>query len=233
MEGRAASRRRRAVSNMSINRVNISGNITRDPEMRQSQSGTPILTFGVAVNDRRRNQQTGEWEDYANFVDCVVFGNRAESLGRILVKGMKVTIDGKLRYSSWEREGQRRSKLEVIVDDLDFMSQRQGGSQQYGGAPAEYGRPSYATPAPAQPTYAAPPQGYAPQAPAQPMPAQQASAQPMPVQRVPPQPMPAPAQPQAVASAQVPAPQPAQEAAPTPGVQAPPSPDVYDEDIPF
>ena len=66
---------------MSINRVNISGNLTRDPELRQTTSGTAILRFGVAVNDRRRNQ-SGEWEDVPNFVDCVVFGNRAEPLSR-------------------------------------------------------------------------------------------------------------------------------------------------------
>lgn len=114
---------------MSINRVTISGNLTRDPELRRTQSGMAILSFGVAVNDRRKNQQTGEWEDYANFVDCTVFGARGESLSNILTKGMKVAIEGKLRWSQWERDGQKRSKLEVIVDELDFMSQRQGGGQ--------------------------------------------------------------------------------------------------------
>ena len=109
---------------MSINRVMISGNLTRDPELRQTQGGTIILSFGVAVNDRRRNQQTGEWEDYPNFIDCVMFGTRAEALNRILSKGMKVAIEGKLRYSSWEREGQRRSKIEVIVDEIEFMTSR-------------------------------------------------------------------------------------------------------------
>ena len=59
---------------MSINRVNISGNLTRDPELRATASGTQVLSFGVAVNDRRRNPQTGEWEDYPNFVDCTMFG---------------------------------------------------------------------------------------------------------------------------------------------------------------
>ena len=59
---------------MSINRVNISGNLTRDPELRATAGGTQVLSFGVAVNDRRRNAQTGEWEDYPNFVDCTMFG---------------------------------------------------------------------------------------------------------------------------------------------------------------
>ena len=111
---------------MSINRVNISGNLTRDPELRSTAGGTQILSFGVAVNDRRRNQQTGEWEDVPNFVDCVVFGQRAEALSRFLSKGSKVAIEGKLRFSSWEtKEGQRRSKLEVVVDEVEFLSRNQ------------------------------------------------------------------------------------------------------------
>lgn len=123
---------------MSINRVNISGNLTRDPELRATASGTQVLSFGVAVNDRRRNPQTGEWEDYPNFVDCTMFGTRAEAVSRYLSKGSKVAIEGKLRYSSWERDGQRRSKLEVIVDEIEFMSRGQQG-EAGGYAPA----PSY------------------------------------------------------------------------------------------
>ena len=107
---------------MSINRVNVSGNLTRDPELRKSGGGTQILSFGVAVNDRRRNPQTGEWEDYPNFVDCTMFGSRAEAVSSYLSKGSKVAIEGKLRYSSWERDGQRRAKLEVIVDEIELMS---------------------------------------------------------------------------------------------------------------
>lgn len=110
---------------MSINRVCISGNLTRDPELRATAGGTQVLSFGVAVNDRRKNQQTGEWEDYPNFVDCTMFGNRAEAVSRFLAKGMKVAIDGRLRYSSWEKDGQRRSKLEVIVDEIEVMVRRE------------------------------------------------------------------------------------------------------------
>ncbi len=114
---------------MGINRVSITGNLTRDPELRATPSGAQVLRLGVAVNDRRRNQQSGEWEDYPNFVDCVVFGARAEALSRLLSKGSKVAIDGKLRYSSWEtKEGERRSKLEIVAEELDFLSQR-GGQQ--------------------------------------------------------------------------------------------------------
>lgn len=107
---------------MSINKVFISGNLTRDCELRATQGGTAVLTFGVAVNDRKRNQSTGEWEDYPNFVDCTMFGARAEAVNRYLQKGSKVAIEGKLRYSSWERDGQKRSKIEVIVDEIVFMS---------------------------------------------------------------------------------------------------------------
>lgn len=112
---------------MSINRVIISGNLTRDPELRSTASGLPVLGYGVAVNDRRKNQQTGEWEDYPNFIDCTMFGARAESLSKFLKKGTKVSVEGKLRWSQWEREGQKRSKIEVIVDELEFMSVQKEG----------------------------------------------------------------------------------------------------------
>ena len=114
---------------MSINRVNITGNITRDPVIRRTESGTAILDFGVAVNDRRKNPQTGEWEDRANFVDCAIFGNRAEALENILSKGSKVAIEGKLRFTQWERDGQKRSKLSVVVDEIEFMSARKDAAE--------------------------------------------------------------------------------------------------------
>lgn len=110
---------------MSINVVNISGNLTRDSELRRTAGGTAVLGFGVAVNDRRKNQQTGEWEDYPNFVDCTVFGTRAERLAGMLTKGTKVCILGRLRYTSWERDGQKRSKIEVIADDIELMGRRE------------------------------------------------------------------------------------------------------------
>lgn len=118
---------------MSINRVIISGNLTRDPETRQTASGMPVLGFGVAVNDRRKNQQTGEWEDYPNFIDCTMFGARAQAVSRFLSKGSKVAIEGKLRWSQWERDGQKRSKIEVIVDEIEFLSSRDGGSSYNSG----------------------------------------------------------------------------------------------------
>ena len=106
---------------MSINRVEISGNLVRDAEMRSSRNGNAILTFSVAVNDRRKNQGTGEWEDVASFVDCVMFGRRAEALETRLLRGTKVYLAGKLKQDTWEADdGSKRSKLEVIVDDIDL-----------------------------------------------------------------------------------------------------------------
>lgn len=119
---------------MSINRVFISGNLTRDPELRSTASGMAVLGFGVAVNDRRKNQRTGEWEDYPNYIDCAVFGARAESLSRMLAKGSKVAVEGHLRYSSWERDGQRRRKLEVVAEEIELMQRRDG---ERGGARRE------------------------------------------------------------------------------------------------
>ena len=154
------------MSIVSINRVNITGNLTRDPELRSTQGGTQVLHLGVAVNDRRRNPQTGNWEDYPNFIDCVMFGTRAEAIQRYLTKGTKVAIEGRLRYSSWERDGQKRSKIEVVVDEIEFMSSRQGGNaggyQQQGGyapqAPqAPYQAPQAPQPASATVPVAAPP----------------------------------------------------------------------------
>ena len=110
---------------MSINRVFISGYLTRDPELRVTSNGTPVLSFGVAVNDPRKNQQTGEWEDYPNFLDCTMFGTRAESISRFLSKGSKVAIEGKLHWSQWEQEdGNKRSRIQIIINTIEFMSAR-------------------------------------------------------------------------------------------------------------
>lgn len=114
---------------MSINRVSITGHLTHDAELRATPSGTALLRFTVAVNDRHKNTRTGEWEDYPNFIGCVVFGDRAAGLSRILAKGMKVAVDGKLRFSSWQAQnGSRRSKIEVMVDNLDLMTTSRGQS---------------------------------------------------------------------------------------------------------
>ena len=115
---------------MSINHVSITGNLTRAPELRATQGGTPVLSFGIAVNDRRKNQQTGQWEDVPNFFECVTFGNRATALSDILAKGMKVAIAGKLHYSSWEKDGQKHSKVDIIANDVELMQNRKPQQEQ-------------------------------------------------------------------------------------------------------
>lgn len=107
---------------MSINNVNISGNLTRNSELKQTAGGVSILSFGIAVTDRQKNSKTNEWIDYTNFFECILFGARADKLSQYLVKGFKVTLSGKLHYSSWESEGEKKSKVEIIVDNIDFMA---------------------------------------------------------------------------------------------------------------
>jgi single-strand DNA-binding protein len=130
---------------MSINRVLITGNLTRDPELRSTGSGMAVLKMGVAVNDRRKNPQSGEWEDVPNFIDVVMFGSRGESVSRFLSKGSKVAIEGKLRWSSWEdkESGAKRSKVEVVADDIEFLSSRNDSS----GGGGSYSPPAAAAPA--------------------------------------------------------------------------------------
>lgn len=110
---------------MSINCVTISGNLTRDAKKQNTTTtGTPVLNFTVAVNDRRKNSQSGEWEDHPNFIDCSMFGARADSLEKYLKKGVKVTVAGKLRQSSWvDKDTQKnRSSISVLVDDIEFST---------------------------------------------------------------------------------------------------------------
>lgn len=114
---------------MSINQVAVTGNLTRAPELRATQGGTAVLSFGIAVNDRRKNA-SGQWEDVPNFFECVTFGNRAMALGDILVKGMKVAIAGKLHYSSWEKDGQKHSKVDIIANEIELMQNRKPQQQQ-------------------------------------------------------------------------------------------------------
>ena len=132
---------------MSINQVAISGNLTHDARRSNTKGGTAVLTFSVAVNDRRKNQATGEWEDYPNYIDCVLFGRLAESLEQYMTKGTKVSVGGKLRWTQWEHDGQKRSKVEVIADDVEIMRAAQPQAQ----APAPTSAPAQPAPAPVQP----------------------------------------------------------------------------------
>ena len=120
---------------MGINRAIVSGNLVRDPELRETQQGLCVLSFRVAVDDRRKNPQTGEWEDAANYVDCTVFGNRAQGLSRLLGRGAKVAVEGRLRYSEWQaNDGSRRSRLEIVADEIELMGESRG--ERPAGAPS-------------------------------------------------------------------------------------------------
>ena len=144
---------------MSINIVTLSGNLTRDPELRQA-GNTSVLSFGVAVNDRRRNPQSGQWENVPNFVDCIIFGSRADALAGLLHKGSKVAIDGKLRYSSWDgKDGKKRSKLEVVVNELELMQRDTSQQPQHPQQPQRYQQPQQGYQRPQQ-GYQQPQQGY-------------------------------------------------------------------------
>lgn len=104
---------------MAINTVAFDGNLTYDPELRSTTDGTAVLNFGVAISEVRRLGD--EYVEDPVFVDCVVFGGRAESLARILHKGMKVACQGRLRFSAWEtQDGQRRTKLSVSVKEVSL-----------------------------------------------------------------------------------------------------------------
>ena len=125
-----------------LNTVTLGGNLCRDAELRSTASGMAVLSFSVAVNESRKNQRTGEYEDYPNYVDCTMFGRRAESVSRYLLKGTYVALTGRLHQNRWQNnDGKNRSKLEVMVDNIHFESRRLGGDeydQQQAEAQGEY-----------------------------------------------------------------------------------------------
>ncbi len=140
---------------MAVNSVSITGNLTRDPELKATAGGTGVLSMGVAVNERRKDPATGEWGDYPSYVDCVVFGNRAEALARILAKGSKVAVHGRLRQDRWQdQDGRNRSRIEVVADEVDLM-QRSGEARAASPSPAAaQASPTSAKAAPADDLYA-------------------------------------------------------------------------------
>ena len=115
---------------MSINQVSISGNLTRDAELR-ANAMSPVLTFSVAVNESKKNNQTGEWESYPNYIDCVLFGERAVKISDYMRKGLKVAVSGRLHQNRWQdREtGSSRSKIELYANEIIFMSQSKPETQ--------------------------------------------------------------------------------------------------------
>lgn len=114
---------------MSINKWYGTGNLGGDPELKSTQGGTPVLTFSIAVNERIKKGDN--WEDYTNWVDCVLYGKRAESLSRILHKGTKVAVEGKWHQNRWEKDGKKHSRWEVNVSEIELMSRDEQEPQQH------------------------------------------------------------------------------------------------------
>lgn len=114
-----------------LNTVALGGNLVRDAELRATQGGMAVLSFTVAVNESRKNRQTGEWEDYPNFIDCIMFGRRAEVLSGRMAKGSYVALTGSLRWSSWEKDGQKRSKVEVVAGEIHIESKGGAAPELY------------------------------------------------------------------------------------------------------
>ena len=134
----------------SLNKVMLIGNLTRDPQLSYLPSQMPVVEFGMAVNDRRK-QQDGSYADKANFIDLSIFGKRAEALQKYVKKGDPLFVEGKLDYQQWEKDGQKRSRLKVIVQNFEFIGKSGGGQsggnqgggyQQSAPAPASNSVPS-------------------------------------------------------------------------------------------
>jgi len=110
---------------MNINRVVLTGNLTKDPDVRTNPgTGLSVCKLRLAVNTRRRNNATGDWEDKANFFNVTVFGRQAESCGNFLHKGRPVAIDGRLEWSEYEVEGQKRQSVDIIAENVQFLGGR-------------------------------------------------------------------------------------------------------------
>jgi single-strand DNA-binding protein len=108
---------------MNINRVVLTGNLTRDPELSATGGGLSICKLGIAVNTRRKSSD-GNWEEKPNYFRVTVFGRQAESCNNYLKKGRAVAIDGRLEWSQWEREGQKRESVDIIADTVQFLGGR-------------------------------------------------------------------------------------------------------------
>jgi single-strand DNA-binding protein len=109
---------------MNINRVVLTGNLTRDPELRSTGSGLSVCKLGLACNTRRKNSATGEWEEKPNFFRVTVFGAQGANCERYLKKGRPVAIDGRLEWSTWESDGQKRESIDIIADSVQFLGGR-------------------------------------------------------------------------------------------------------------
>ena len=111
-----------------INKVILIGNLGRDPETRYTQAGAPVTSFSVATSDSWRDKQTGQQQDRTEWHNVVCFARLAEIAGEYLKKGSKVYIEGSLRTSDWERDGQKHYRTEVIARDMQMLDSRGGGA---------------------------------------------------------------------------------------------------------
>jgi single-strand DNA-binding protein len=117
-----------------INRVIVTGNLTRDPELRSTSGGTSVCSLRVAVNSRRKDGETGQWVDKPNYFDVTVWGAQGENCAQYLSKGRPVAIDGRLNWREWEaQDGSKRQSVDIIADSVQFLGSREGG--QMNGAP--------------------------------------------------------------------------------------------------
>ena len=111
-----------------INRVTITGNLTKDPELRHLDSGTAVCKMRVAVNSRRKDS-SGEWVDKPNYFDVTVWGAQGENCSTYLSKGRPVAVDGRLEWREWEsKEGGKRQSVEIIADSVQFLGSRDGAA---------------------------------------------------------------------------------------------------------
>jgi single-strand DNA-binding protein len=116
-----------------INRVIITGNLTRDPELSSLPSGTQVCSLRVACNGRRKNNQTGQWEDQPNYFDVTVWGAQGENCSRFLSKGRPVAVDGRLRWREWtSKEGEKRQGVDIIAESVQFLGGREDGASGNG-----------------------------------------------------------------------------------------------------
>ena len=108
-----------------INRVIITGNLTRDPEIRSTPSGQSVCSLRVACNGRRRNPQTNDWEDAPNYFDVSVWGSQGENCHRYLSKGRPVAVDGRLQWREWtDKDGNKRQSVDIVADSVQFLGGR-------------------------------------------------------------------------------------------------------------
>jgi len=122
-----------------INRVVLVGNLTKDPELRHTPSGTALCKLRIAVNTRQKDSTTGEWGDKPNYFDVTVWGNQAESCSQFLSKGRPVAVDGRLDWREWDaQDGTKRQAVEIIADTVQFLGSRDGGGQAGGAGEPQF-----------------------------------------------------------------------------------------------